>query len=159
MSKNFIELLEEMDKDELVYVGTKDGSNWIVIETVQTVLEKMDKVEKMTHDQVLRTLKRSKTNIHDYPYKIVELHEKIDKCKDDKERGKLEYKLHDLESRFAATYHTYRKTKQLLSKWIKLPDRKIVETYPIDVENPGTAILLEGSITGSLWFKGEKKVI
>lgn len=40
MSKKFIEFLNEADKNEVLYVGTKkNGTCWIIIESVDIILK------------------------------------------------------------------------------------------------------------------------
>lgn len=44
--KTFKSELEKLDKNEMVYVGMKDGSGWVVIETAGTLLKKMNKLNE-----------------------------------------------------------------------------------------------------------------
>ena len=55
MKKTFIEFLNELDKNEMVYVGTKNGTNWIVIDKPDKIIEILDNIEKELHAQVQRT--------------------------------------------------------------------------------------------------------
>ena len=51
MSKTFIECLKEINPNEIVYVGTKSGASFIVIETAQTIIEHLDKFENYLRDK------------------------------------------------------------------------------------------------------------
>lgn len=51
MNKTFIECLKEINPNEIVYVGTKSGASFIVIETAQTIIEHLDKFENYLRDK------------------------------------------------------------------------------------------------------------
>lgn len=159
MSKKFIDFLKGLDSNELVYVGTKDGSNWIVIETAQTVIENMDKLEHILHCQVHDTYAKAQDKLDTIPYSIVDVRKEIGECDSDEKMKELKVKLANLERAFVASYMTREKYKKALDTWIKLDDRPVLNTYEHKTDHPGTSIILSGIERGTLWFKGEKKVI
>ena len=49
--KTFEEFLNKQNEDDIIYVGTKNGSGWIVIETTKDLINNMNKVEKLVTEE------------------------------------------------------------------------------------------------------------
>ena len=76
--KTFEEFLNKQNEDDIIYVGTKNGSGWIVIETAKDLINNMQKVEKLVHRRVKETNKRSKEKLIKIPGLIVDSYKRIE---------------------------------------------------------------------------------
>lgn len=161
MSKTFKETLNEINDNEILYVGTKNGSGWIVIETAGVIIENVEKLEKLLRNKVERINRDSNTRVKNLPYRIVSLRDELENIdpKNVKGKGKIETQLFDLESKFVNAFLRRKETSKRLATWKHLNDRAVVETYPHETDVLGTCIVLEGSDDGDLWYQGEKKSI
>ena len=159
MAKNLKSFLEDLNKDQMVYLGTKDGSSWVSIETAGTILENLDKLNDLLYRQVTRSNRDARKLCKEFPVQIARLLSKIEKTTDKEELDKLKYDLASYEKRFVLAYERREKTGKALSNWKEVKDRKVVDTYDHTVYVPGISVLIEGFELGELWFKDEKKVI
>lgn len=157
--KTFIEFLKEQDSTEMMYIGMKQGTNFIYIETAAEVIKNINKLENYLKNNAKRTLSESRAKIAKLPYDIVNLRTKISEETDKKERNRLEACLEEKNRQFASAYNQRNKYEKLLNEWITLPNRVVVETYEHEDNIPGTTVLLQGIEAGTLWFYGESKVI
>ena len=159
MAKNLKSFLEDLNEDQMVYLGTKDGSSWILIDTAEKILDGLDELNDLLHEQIVRSNREAKKSCKELPVLIVQTLSKIEKTKDKEKREQLKYDLHSFESKYVAVYARREKTSKALQKWKVVKDRDVVETYDHTVHTPGISILIEGFENGTLWFKDEHKVI
>lgn len=162
MNKTFINYLKEVDKNEVLYVGTKNGTSWIIIEPVSTILENLDRLEEIVHGRVVKQNSNAQNLLLDIPCQIAQVQHRLlkDEFENPKDKRKTESKLYELEKNFANAFFMRKQTRERLDKWIKIADREVIDTYIHDGNDvPGTCIILEGSDNGTLWYKGEKKVL
>lgn len=150
--------LEGMNKDELVYVGCKDGSNWIIIDTVENVINGMKKIDSHLHDDVQKSYRKAMNNLNSLPFKIVGSLEDINSGRlNEKELKRTKKLLAKYENNYFSAHQSRVKCEQLLNYWTPFGDRKVIDTYPHTVDDPGISILVDGSFPGNLWWKGEHK--
>ena len=159
MNKTFKEYLGTLDGNTLVYMGTKNGSNWIVIDTVETILNNIERLEEIMHERVLKQHQTASNSVYEIPYKIVELRKTIDEEVVAKNKRKLEARLLDLENKFSNAFIMRKNTDEQLRKWVKIENRLVVEYYEQDGEEPGICVILEGSDNGTIWYRGEKNIL
>lgn len=163
MSKNFINYLKETDENTVLYIGTEQGSGWIVIETVRTILDNLEKLEQIIHDRVVEQNSNAKELLEDIPFEIVGIRQKLYKGKFEKSRHEraLKNKLAVLENSFYNAFIQRKMTEKRLHNWIVVGERKVINTYMQDpgLEVPGICVILEGCDNGTIWFKGEKEVL
>lgn len=160
MKETLVKKLEGMNGDELVYIGCKDGTNFIVIDTVDSIINGLTKIDKYLHDRVERYQRKSINNLSTLPFKITEVLERINSgTLSNKELGKAKNVLRNYENKYASAHQARINCERQLSWWIPFGDRKVIDTYPHTVDDPGTTILVEGSFQGDLWWKGENKSI
>lgn len=159
--KKLINVLKELPGSELVYVGTKHGSNWILIEPAEKVIANLDKIDEILHKRCLEGFNRSVLLTETMPYRIVELLDQIKdtKNKTEKEEEELRKKLLNAESMYTNNINTRGKYKKHLDTWIKVKDRMVIKMYPKETDDVGTCILMSGFENGNLWYKGEKPSI
>lgn len=162
--KTFEEFLNKQNEDDIIYVGTKNDSGWIVIETAKDLINNMNKVEKLVHRRVKETNKRSKEKLIKIPGLIVDSYkriEELDPKSDDynKTVKQINNSIRRLESEFASAYTIRNKTNKTLEHWIHMKDRPVIETYEHETDIKGICCLLKGDENGTLWFKGEYKTI
>lgn len=77
MNKTFINYLKEVDKNEVLYVGTKDGTSWIIIEPVSTILENLDRLEEIVHGRVVKQNSNAQNLLLDIPCQIVQVQHRL----------------------------------------------------------------------------------
>ena len=159
MAKNLKSFLEDLNEDQVVYLGTKDGSSWVSIETAGTTLEKLDRLNDLLYNQVRRSNRDARKLCKELPVQIARLLSKIEKTTNKEKLDKLKYDLASYEKRFVLAYERREKTGKALLNWKAVKDRKVVDTYNHKVYVPGISVLIEGFELGELWFKDEKKVI
>lgn len=158
MSKTFIDFLGELWENELVYVGTKDGSCWLVIETAKTLIENLEKVDSVVRNKTMETCRRAQDRLDTLPRRIVEIQDELKESDDEKRVRWLKADLESLETRYVYAYNVRDKCLKALKKG-PIGERKVVEVYEKTAFDPGTAVIIEGFENGDLWLKGEKKVI
>lgn len=162
-----MELLTELEADQMVYLGTNNGSGWIVIEPAGYIIEKIDDLEKYLHDRVKNALAEAEYDLKIYPKIMVDRQEKIKELIEsngDKKKIKSEENmLRESERKFWAAYNKREKNTKFLTNWIHVSERKVKETYENGDEKYGVingyAIKVEGAENGELWFRHEKKII
>lgn len=156
----FIEFLKEQDSNEVIYLGTKDGSGWIVIDTAETIINNMKKIEKIVRSRIVTKNKKAQDILDTFPSLIVKVQDELKESIMDKEEiKKLENKLWGLESRYNSAFCTREKLSKTLKSWKTIGNRIVEESYDHETDVIGKCVLLEGFDNGTLWFKGEKKVI
>ena len=158
---NLINFLKEQDRNETIYLGTKNGSGWIVIETAEKIIESIDKLEKHLRDDAERNLRNAKVVLKNKPFEIVEILNKlkVEDSYDKKELKELESKLARYERRYANAFITREKYMKLINGWKTVDKRNVVETYNHETDTKGICVLVDGIENGTLWFKGEKRGI
>ena len=163
MSKSvkFLDFLKQQDPDTMIYFGTKNGSSWLAIETAQTLIDNIDDMEKKLHRRSVDILRNAKEKLAVIPGKLVEAHEKLneleasgDASKSDIAKAKT--KVSELEKKFVAAFSTRKNYQNYIEFWIKLPERKVVESYSHTFDIPGVSVVIEGIENGGLWTKYEK---
>ena len=158
----FLKFLKEQDPETIIYLGTKNGSSYLEIDTAQELITNMDIMEEKLHNRSVTTLQNAKNKILELPEKLVEAHKELEKLmlaekQDKQEILKAKSKVFKLERDFVAAFNTRTIFKRYLSNWTKLPERKVVESYPRTVDVPGVCVIVEGNENGDLWFMKEKK--
>lgn len=162
MNKTFIEYLKEQNQNEILYVGTNEGSSWIIIESVETILENLERLEEIVHEGVEKQYSTSQDTLEKIPCQIVQTQIMLlrNKFENTKDKRKLEGKLCELEKKFANAYFMRKRSRNQLDNWVEIHNRKIMDIYEYDgTDEPGTCIILEGSENGTIWYKNEKKIL
>lgn len=124
--KKLINVLKELPGSELVYVGPKHGSNWILIEPAEKVIANLDKIDEILHKSCLEGFNRSVLLTETMPYRIVELLDQIKDAKNKTEKEELRNKLLNAESKYTNNINTRGKYKKHLDTWIKVKDRMVI---------------------------------
>lgn len=159
MKTTFINFLKKQEENEIIYLGTKLGSNWIVIDTAKNIIDKIDKLETYLHKQAVKNLNTSKIRMKELPYNITETLDRLKEKSDVDEVKKLKHRLDSYEKRYVSAYNTKVKYERALSSWKAVGNRLVVEHCKHETDIVGTCVLIEGFEDGSLWFKGEHKDI
>lgn len=152
----FLEKLE--NKEELIYLCTEKGSNFIVIETAQTLIERMDDVEKLIRNKVDRIYKENYERALAFPHEISTTIKELSSSDSTNER-KVKNKLRSLESRYVSAIKVRDQYGAALDAWKYVGDRVIKGIDERTVYDPGTIVRIEGFESGSLWNRGERKTI
>ena len=164
MKKTFIEFLNELDKNEMVYVGTEKGTNWIIIDKPDKIIEILDTIEKELRAQVQRTYDAANKKVVGIPSLLVKERKQLTKLMNIKNRDVRDLinesrgRIYKLESTFVSAFDTRKKYKKILDKWVDIRDRKVVDIYEHETDIPGISAILEGYGDGTLWFYGEKNI-
>ena len=159
MIKNKLnDFLKNMKPDEMIYLGMKDGSNFIAIDTAENLINgELKKLESSLRNSVEKTLAKSETSLNSIPKKIVETQEDIVRCRKVESKNDLKVKLETLQKRFVMAYNCRTRCKSMLKKWKKLPNRLVIDSYHRTVDIPGIVVLVEGVECGTMWFKSDDK--
>lgn len=161
--KTFMELLKEQDSDQLIYVGTQSGRNWIVIDTAENIIKNIHKLEKYLRSYVERVDRKAQSRLDTLPFEIVDIHKQMDELLESK-HGNAKYHglrctLDSLEKQFVKAYSEREKCNRVLKEWKEVGDRIVVETRMHESDYEGLAFVLEGFEPGQIFYKGEKKSI
>lgn len=159
MNKNFKNYLETLNENTLVYVGTDKGSSWIVIETVRTIMDNLERLENIVRERVVKQYQTASDHIVKIPYQIVDLRKKIEEEDNDRNKRKMKSRLLELETKFNNAFIMRKNSSEQLDKWIQIDKRTVVEHYEQEGEESGICVILEGSDNGTIWYRGEKKVL
>lgn len=158
---NFINFLQEQDQNEIIYLGTKNGSGWIAIETAEQIIENIDNIEKCLRDDAERILRKAKNILKNKPFDIVENLNKLkeEESYDKKELKKIKLKLANDERKYVNAFSTRKKYSKLIEGWTTIDKRKVVEVYNHETDVKGICVLVNGIDNGTLWFKDEREGI
>jgi hypothetical protein len=179
----FIEELKELPPDMMVYVGMKEGSNWIAIETAATLIKKMKKLDSLTKEITEKELFTNTDRIKAlwgsifprYEKRLPKLAEDVTKLQGlsveifaggyHEKKAKIEEKQKELET--AKGYYGYLKKEmgdrisnvvslqEYLKDYVPIDKRKVIDSYIITAQPMGKAILLEGREFGNLGMYDE----
>ena len=164
MKKTFIEFLNELNKDEMVYVGTEKGTNWVIIDKPDKIIEILDTIEKELRAQVQRTYDAANEKVVGIPSLLVKERKQLAKLTNIKNRdvrdliNETRGRIYKLESTFVSAFDTRKKYRKILDKWVDIRNRKVVDIYEHETDIPGVSVILEGYGDGTLWFYGEKNI-
>lgn len=168
----------------MVYVGMKEGSNWIAIETAETLIKKMKKLDaltkKITEKELFTNTDRIKalwgSVFPRYEKRLPKLEEDIAKLQGlsveifaggyHEKKAKIEEKQKELET--ARGYYGFLKKEmtekinnvaslqEYLRDYVPIDKRKVIDSYILTSQPMGNAFLLEGREFGSLWMYDER---
>lgn len=158
--QTFLSYLKERNPDEIIYLGTENGSSWIVIEPASVLIEKIDEVNKIVRERVEKALEAAQADITSGPAlmmgirddivrwenkdNIKELYDEIQKKSEAKlnkrelevaRQNKVSYlkaRLFDWEKTFANAVFRRAEVKKHLMSWKDIKVREVIETYRID---------------------------
>lgn len=157
--QNLVNFLKKLDPNEMVYLGCKDGSSWLYIETAEKVLENLEKLDSKFRRDAERKVNNAQEKLDVIPAFIVDTQNLIKKCTDEEELEILRAKRAKYETEYVSAFETKKKWKPYFDLWKKLEKREVIDTYKHTSDIVGTCIVIEGMDLGSLWFYNEKKVI
>ena len=156
--KTFKDFLMEVDKDEILYVGTEKGSGWIDIAKASEIIESLDKLEKKLHSKMENFYRTAARRVRDLPRSMIDYQDKLLNPEiDDITRKKLEGRLAEFERSFCASYKSRNDSQKLLRNWKEIDERFVKDTYQHETDVIGTCVILEGIDNGTLWSIDEKK--
>ena len=157
--QTFLSFLKEQDPKTLIYLGTENGSSWIVIEPASVLIDRINDVENLIRDRVEREFHAAEESVNKTPKVLVDIHEniaywnnpenfdeiykKIQEAHEEEltpklleqERQKkiqaMKSSLHDREKHFANAVYRRAEISKRLQSWKKIGKREIVETYVV----------------------------
>ena len=153
--KTHATLLNELDPNTMVYIGTDKGHSWIVIDTTSNIIERMDDIEVAARDNAEAELFSYCAKCNSLPEEIVYLQREC-RIADETEIEEFENRLAAAEQKYVAAYNGRKKWTDILKNWVAFGERAVVDVYPHTVDIPGTSIIVKGHINGYLWWKDEK---
>ena len=168
----------------MVYVGMRSGAGWVAIETAQTFIEKMDKLEKMVKSLVEDSLSSNTHRIKVLAFDTLPRYEKrISRLKESLEtlealpadifaggyKEKKE-KVEEKQKELATTLENYDYFKkemrdkinriislqEYLRNYVPVAQRIVEESYIHKTQPLGNCFLLEGNEHGTLWMYEER---
>lgn len=154
MSKTvrFLEFLKAQDPETIIYFGTKNGSSYLEIDTARKLIENMDIMEGRLHNRSATKLQNTTNKLLELQEKLVEAREKQDEVDILKEKSNIV----DLENAVISATNAKATFEKYLDNWTKLPERKVVTSYPRKAGGTGLCVIVEGIEDGQLWFMKEK---
>lgn len=150
------EFLSKVDKNEMVYIGTVRGSGWIIIDTAENLLVKLEEVDEQLKKEAKRIVKDSQKKLDSLPTSIVELQKEIAELKDAKEVKKAKSKLARAETAYATAYNQRALYQKSLDKWMPMGNRLVHDTYEHETDEIGTCVRVSGHEKGKYWSYDEQ---
>ena len=150
------EFLSKMESNEMVYLGTIKGSGWLIIDTAENLLGKLDELNTQLIKAAECTVQRSQKVLNELPSFIVATQNEIAECSDEKEVKKLKKKLANYETKYATAYNNRLMYGKALNKWTPVKNRLVHKTEVHESEIVGTCVLISGFENGKYWFYEEQ---
>jgi len=157
-TKTFGEWLKEVDRNTMVYVGTKHGSSWLLIETAGDLIDNLEKLEyRLCKEAHLKRATYYEV-LEEAPRAIVRCENELDSISDieDPKVGKLRERIWKLRGEFASAWTGYKKYDRALISWVRLEDRFVNDVVEHYHDIPGIGVLIGGIEAGDKWMKHEK---
>ena len=157
--QTFLSYLKERNPDEIIYLGTENGSSWIVIEPASVLIDRINDVENLIRNRVEREFHAAEKSVNKTPKVLVDIHENIaywnnpenfdeiykkiqeaheeeltPKLLEQERQNKIQAmksSLHDREKHFANAVYRRAEISKRLQSWKKIGKREIVETYVV----------------------------
>ena len=161
MAKTLIDFLNEVDKDEMIYIGAERGTNWIVIDKPDEIIEQLGRIEKQLYARIRHTYEGAIDKLASNPSAIEKEKKRLKRLEAIKDRdvrgpiAKSKNFIATAERELIASAITYKKYDKIVTEWVKLPNRKVLSVYPHETDIPGTSVIVEGYGYGFLWWYGE----
>lgn len=151
---DFLNSLNKLDPDQTVYLGTKEGGSWIIIDKPQVIIDNLADIETRARQHAEFTLSSACSRCYMLPKKIVAMQKELRKA-DEVERGCIETDLYELEQTYAAAFNTRKKWTDILKNWVTFGDRAVLEQYTHETDDPGICCVVDGQLKGTMWWKGD----
>lgn len=144
-----IDTLTSLNPTDMVYIGSNHGHGWIFMDTVENVLKDIDSMDYILKQKAGTMLDEAEFKLQTLPKKMVETIEKINAGEGEYDPEKregvaLESLLLDLQKAFSGAVKTRNQYKRILSNWVPLKNRKIVEQYKHETTPEGMSFIVEG---------------
>jgi aminoglycoside phosphotransferase (APT) family kinase protein len=140
-----------IDKDTMVYLGSKNGTAYFKIDKCGKLIESMDELDETLLQRKQNNLAKSIADVERIPFTIAKL--------EGSKAFSNEYK----EKKTAFWKHEYNKAKDRIStlkeelaNWTHVYDREVFDKYERTEDIPGVSIILYGEESGRYWFYREQ---
>lgn len=161
VDKSLLAFLEKSNPETLIYLGSKDGSNWLAIDTAENLIKEVDLIDNYHRKLIEMYYSRCVTVLERTPKSIVDVQEKLTSGKlDEKDTAKYEQKKENLYRSLVSSYNGKLSNGKILAKWKPFKELEIIETYanqPTHVDDKGVCVLIKSDINGKFWSKEEYK--
>lgn len=156
--KTFLELLSELEPNTKLNIGTDSGSSWLWIETADTLLEHIGKLDDVLRDYAKSCLDKAQDRMDSLPTEIVKLQSKVfvDGSLNRKDVCETETKLHVFEQKYYEAYKQRRKYQRYLTNYVPVKNREVISVEDHTIDTPGFLVKIKGNEDGYLWLDGEK---
>lgn len=159
----FKDFLETLPPDQLVKLGAKKGSQFVVIDTAQNIKNNLDVVNDVFLDIVKKTAATSKKNLNialqkwPTPADYMRDHHKTHL------KGKMNPTIDGYDTMLKLWFKSVTRAfvrsdawDDHLENYIHIGEREVVDSYDaIDLDEPSLIVLLEGYEVGNLWMPSE----
>lgn len=146
-----LEKLYKLDPNEIVYLGTREGTNWIRIDTAEFLIEHIEELNYTMKNDIYNTFNNALRYVEETPYRIVETMDKLKAEDDESKIRELKKTLDGYCSRFSTSYPRSKKLRNQLDNWVHVADRKVLEVYTHETDVIGTCIIIKGIESGKVW--------
>ncbi len=145
-------LMKEIDKvmamhpQALIYLGTIEGSGWLIIDTAENFSKKIDEWNLKNYTQLEKMRNTKSEEVNDYWNRLVN-------------KGGHVIAHFDILDKMYRAARAYNRIDFQLRNYIPFRDRKVCEQVYIDQDEPGFGIRIEGNETSGLWWRNEHATI
>ena len=157
VDNSLLAFLEKQNPEELIYFGTENGSNWIMVDTAENIIRDIDMADKKLRLDLSEIIAKNERELTWIPQKLVEAQEEIDKAESDDSINltKSIDRLNNYQTRFVSSYNIIQSYTKKLKKWKPLKERDVVDFYPHTEGDKGINVHITGDDNGKFWTKNE----
>lgn len=142
-----IDKLVEVNPQTMVYLGTMEGSGWLIIDTAENFSKRIDEWSLLNYTQLEKRRNVKSEEISDYWNRLVN------------KGGHVIAHFDILDKLYRAT-RAYNKIDFEIRNYIPFRDRKVCDQVLLsDQDEPGVGIKIEGNETSNLWWRNEHATI
>lgn len=150
-----VAFLERLSPEELVYLGTNKGSNFIVVDTAENIIKDIDIINDVMLEELNRHYNRNIHELSKLPRATVEIQEKLEASTHSDDIDKWTKKFDLYIDKIVTAYNGRNNYAVTLRTWIPYKEREVVESYPHTAYEHGTVVLVKGKENGKYWSKQE----
>lgn len=144
-----IDTLTSLNPTDMVYIGSNHGHGWIFMDTVENILNDIDHMDCVLKRKAEEALSSAEFKLRTLPKKMAETIDEIDAGEgetdpENKQEATLKSLLLELQKSFSGAVKTRNQYERILSNWVPLRNRKIVDQYKHETAPEGISFIVEG---------------
>lgn len=145
------ECLMTIDKDIMVYLGSKNGTAYFKIEECGKLIDELDDLDSVLLKRKQENLARSISDVERFPITI-ERFLKDRSYPEEYRQKKVAYYKHEIKK----AKDRIKSLEEDINNWIPVGEREVFNKYERHDDIPGISIIVQGEEPGRYWFYREQ---